>query len=444
MSKPFARRGWALALVLVVCAAGASAADRSEFAQKVAEGELSAAAKLLAEESVAADLRSDVATLAASARSLADRAGKGANAADVTSIGTFLVAASEAAAAAKPDDARAWLALAESRAALLASVASSGKKAPGDAWIAALEAYEKACSLATPGDDERRLCLRRVLEGAGSATSQGAVLVARPLALAAKALKDPATSPTTRLAYVGTLHEAAKVLVATDRKAARDVVKSATDLLRPLHDGRKTGPGAAALWNSLVTLDRGAKLGLGEKYVTAAVAVFDGNYTLELPVGKRWRAVDGSSPSEQEDWGEHRPAGQVHRFDDEGDRTGWMWSQMFSFAWVHRYADTKNPVGGDNPGAIAEMSQSRFASFYFRQVASKKAPRRGKLNDHVTGFAYELAGTSNGGRPLRIRAWVFRGRGQRSYGLNFMDEAPSDVPDPELEAVLDSLREVED
>jgi hypothetical protein len=353
------------------------------------------------------------------------------------------VQASEAAVAASPTEGRAWLALAESRAAQGRASFAAGKKGPGDGWIAACDAYEKAAAASPPGEEARLLGIRRLLEGAGTAATQGNVVVTRALALASSALKEPTVPSSTRTTYVRTIHDAAAVLTAQDRKGAREAIKAGHELLRPVYDGAKTEEEPATVWNALVTFDRANKFGIGEKYVTVPTPFFSGNYTLEIPVGPRWKALGGSSGCYEDDWGERREPNRILRVDAKGNREGWFWGQLFGFGWVYRFADAVNPVGGDNPAAIADIAVTRFSSHYFKSVTSKKVPKRGKVNVHLTGFAYELCGVGNNDLPMRIRGWVFRGRAQQSFGLVFLDELPSDAPDPEFDAIIASMREYE-
>jgi hypothetical protein len=233
------------------------------------------------------------------------------------------------------------------------------------------------------------------------------------------------------------------VLVQSDRAGAREAVKAGHAVLRPVHAEEKTPADAAGLWNRFVTFDRKCKFAVGEKYITERLNFLEGNYTIDVPIGTIWKPEGGVTGSQQGDWGQKKDPTRIVRSDAGGSRVAWLQGSIYGFGWVYRNNDTRNPIGADNPGGIADLGVLRYRSSFFKDVDKLKKPKKGKVGHAIPSFSYQLDGTGNSDKPLRVLGWVFRGRALQSYELVYVDEMPSDDADPELDALMDSVRSVD-
>ncbi|HEU4394783.1 MAG TPA: hypothetical protein VFS92_04395, partial [Planctomycetota bacterium] len=79
----------------------------------------------------------------------------------------------------------------------------------------------------------------------------------------------------------------------------------------------------------------------------------------------------------------------------------------------------------------------------FKEVRLKVPPKRATLRQCNPGWAFEVQGLDSTGKFLRNRTWFFKStQGQDlTFELTLLGFREGDADDPELQFVLDSIRE---
>jgi hypothetical protein len=204
--------------------------------------------------------------------------------------------------------------------------------------------------------------------------------------------------------------------------------------LRPLPADAPAAEAVDGLHNEVLTFARARKLAVRGEYRMTDVASAPPMVQGGIPAGSRWRRAEPQ---------EGIPL-VLHCF----LRTGAPRHQLFFHAneWTKNY--TSPHTAGAVPGhdvkrMIEQRVQIEVASLGLRD-ASRKPVQQASIGRGLGKAMYaELSGTSAAGEPVTLRVWVVKGKlRELTYQIALWSHGDAEEPDPELEAVLQSFREV--
>jgi hypothetical protein len=351
-------------------------------------------------------------------------------------IAARLLEVAGAAAAAQPTDDRLRWALAD--ATVLRE--RTGRTGP-EAWSQAADLLEKVHA-SKPNDGlALDYAVTFLLEGACSEPDATSALIERADALARKAMEAQKDSPTLAAAIATQQFWCAKTLLASNRKMARNELKATLDTLRPFAAKPNPTADVATTYNDAVAFGRVNGFVLPDKFVDAARPTLGASIQVDVPVSSRWffQTVAATADTAAYDY--------VTEMSPEGKRVRQVLFRRWGFSDRYVFED-KNPVGGDNCRGLSQGLQAQALAHIFAPGAKAETPSRCSIPKSLDGYQFDVRGTTPSadgapGEPLRLKAYILRGRSKACYGVLLYVYGKDDELGPELENLISSLREVE-
>ncbi len=112
-----------------------------------------------------------------------------------------------------------------------------------------------------------------------------------------------------------------------------------------------------------------------------------------------------------------------------------------SYGWTRVYPFGDQKIGGDNVKKLAKARLEQLSRTEFHKVTGRPSVKKGKVLSGMSGPSFTIEGVDTEGSPYRVRAYLFRGKTQRTFEVVLRDYgAPAEL-DPEMAFVLASIRE---
>jgi len=223
-------------------------------------------------------------------------------------------------------------------------------------------------------------------------------------------------------------------LAAAKKKGdAKKLVASLLDELEtPARAAPKGGNLEAARFNLLVSVNRREGLGDKRDFCMQPRTTLGGKLTAEIPNTPEWKMEGGT--------GKQALATLICM------RLGRGSAQLAFFAYPSgveiRTAEASVP--SENLEGVAKMLRDSAVAGMAGNPTLDKTGLKGKLNGRLPKTCgFEAEGKQSEGRVEYWRAWVWKGEEQKqTFVLQFRGAGLQRRPDPEIERVLESLREV--
>lgn len=342
-----------------------------------------------------------------------------------------------AAKTADPADERAKWVLAES----IILKERAGLGTGPESWVQAAELLQQV--YAKKQDDALPLvyAISFLLEGACADPDSANGLTGKATAISQKVADRKEETPTIAVAVAQSHLWAARNLVGTGKKLARDQVRDAFASLKRYAVRKVPILEAATVWNDAVTWAKRADYVFTERYVTDTRDTLNGILEIELPVSSRWHllTVPETEQTPAYDYvtqtsADGKPLRQIifRRY---------IWGQTYTF-------DGPNTVGGDNVKSIAQGLQAMFASRVVKASGTLSPPARKPFHRDLDGYVFEVEGKAvasagEGATPLRVEGYVVRGHEQACYAILVYDYSGEPGTAPEIEAFVAGIKEAE-
>jgi hypothetical protein len=215
-----------------------------------------------------------------------------------------------------------------------------------------------------------------------------------------------------------------------EEKGAAALLAGLLPPLEPADALPQGDPTLAGLYNRAVTRARLVKAPVKSPYRTSRQRASSGILEFDLPVGTGWTHVPGDSDQDEGAW-----------IRDEGIRER-ATLQVWKYSTSTDYVDDEGKViGGDNVGG-------RLKSYFESDKASLRKVQRatmavGRLSKGVPDSrGYEVRGDGGSGLMRWYREWYYKSDVRRSViNISLRREGIVLDPDPELDAILDSMTE---
>ncbi|MCC7140040.1 MAG: hypothetical protein IT460_16590 [Planctomycetes bacterium] len=189
--------------------------------------------------------------------------------------------------------------------------------------------------------------------------------------------------------------------------------------------------GLAGLFNRAVTRARALKLGLKVGYVTDERRTASGVLAFDVPRACGWKPQEVDGEQEEGTWVRDRGVSDLSELR--------VWKYSTSVDYVGEGGKT---IGGDNVGA---RMRKYFEADKASLVKTKKAtPTIARLSKRVPdGRGYEVRGEDDLGHDVWYREWYFKPEGSPGFVVvvSMRREGVILDPDPEIDAILESMRE---
>jgi len=280
--------------------------------------------------------------------------------------------------------------------------------------------------------------------GRGAGVAASCVLAAAALAGDAPRGGELPKTPDEALAWSKPAIEAARKAKSAETSDVVKGIRRAVDWMQPHFKAGSSIDAWAAAWNEALTLSRFHQLKPTFDYAMEQVTAVRNSIQFGVPKGRGWR-FDAKTPGKDEQsWG------VVSRTLSDGRKAADIDISEYRFDTIY------SGTGGEN---AAELAKDRL--LYDREQFSKvdsssqQAATRSLGKGFSRAYYVEVVGTlAKDAGPGRMRTWFTKGK-VRTYAFDvteFRATAPTDDPfvawqksveDPELEAVLRSIDEVE-
>ena len=250
---------------------------------------------------------------------------------------------------------------------------------------------------------------------------------ARGDALLARIPKEEAAGPRVAARLATIRIEWARISVRRKVVGAEDLLAKAMEILRPAEAASPEDRSLGRAHNEAAAAVRSLDLGRPKiQFVSETVRVGSG-LVMELPRSTLWSGEERGLLSKQVSPGRsHRRTFHLRE---------WPW-------------ETNNNFGGGQDvkgSSIKGIADARFleACKSLKEVRVKVPPKRATLKQCNPGWAFEVQGLDAAGKFVRNRTWFFKStQGQDlTFEMTLLGYREGDADDPELQFVLDSIRE---
>ncbi len=341
----------------------------------------------------------------------------------------------ETAHAAHPEDDRTRWALALS----LVLRERAGPRTGAEAWTRAADLLVDVYGR-TPGEGEAlAYALSFLLEGACADESARHKLQKRADTLARRALRRHRESAALAQTLAASYLWAARTLAPQQRKASKQALRYALDLLRPHVRVETPDLEPASLFNDAVTFGKTSKFVMREAYVTLPAQALEGALVFDVPVSKHWFVRDVPSTEETPGYV------YVTETDAAGSRVRQLLFRRYFWGSEYAFGDS-GTVKGDNVKKIVRGLQGLAAETTFAPGARTPKIAKHKLTRDLAGHAFKIRGKTRGEspEPLCVLGHGVRGSHQATLVVLVYVYDGTESLGPELEALLESLREPEE
>ncbi|MGH7162695.1 MAG: hypothetical protein ACREID_04365 [Planctomycetota bacterium] len=310
---------------------------------------------------------------------------------------------------------------------------AAGKCASAESWTQATDCLERAYEL-NPGQGEALARAVEVLLEARTPDAAGREQVlGRAAALAQKARAGHAMAKPGLLAASSVDLERARHFAQPNPKAAKGHLQSCLDYLKPEMDVSQPDMELAAKYTHAVTFSKLHRktLGIAAEYKLATHKTGKGHLSYSIPVSALWRNDRGAAEAlvvQSSAQGRTVRSISVHDYD---------WGTNY-------HSDTDGSVaGGDNLKGLIKQDMG-IAKKDFSRITAQKKLVKGRLNGAIpNAFSYEITGLDEDGDAYRLRSYYFKGdHHQVTYNVYVREWGDRAERDPEMDAVLDSFREL--
>ncbi len=432
---------WA-ALLLVLALPGSALADELEERTQDAidalrGGKVSAALQVLGDRGVADGLVGRPALV----HVLCDRAYRldevcsEAPGADRIQFAGDLLRIAEATHEGAPEDVRGLWALAHA----IVLRERTGPAEGSAAWLRAADLLESAHTAHPANGEALGYAITFLLEGAVLEPEDQHALQKRAAAVSKAARRAHPDSLVVATTIASAHTWAARMLIATNRRAAKAAVQTSFAVLRPFVDRDLPMAAAASRWNEAVTLDAKHGFALRERYAMTDARALNRDVVFRVPISPRWTVTEVPETEEYD----------AYVYVTQSDSAGRPQRQLLfrRYTWGMRYSFIgPNEVNGDNVKKIAEGLQGVSAERLFAPGAKKSGVPKAKVGKDFAGRTFRVSGKAAGadGGPLAVSGYCVRGAHQESFGfLVYVYDEGGEVG-PEMEAVLSTLEEFDD
>ncbi len=216
------------------------------------------------------------------------------------------------------------------------------------------------------------------------------------------------------------------------KSEARKVLEAGLERLAPRVARAATRGDEATRWhNRLVAVGLRGKVGLKATLLLAEPVVLGGRVSLELPRTGEWEARLGIPDSlgafQRIRAGENQVLVSVR---------SWGAGRNYS-------SDLVDSASSDNPAQMAALLESVYRPMLARVLRQRQGLKERLSRSITRTVGFDLEGFVDGEGMRRVRGWVFRSEARKGTIAVVVEHwGPQREIDPEVEAVLASIREV--
>jgi hypothetical protein len=303
-------------------------------------------------------------------------------------------------------------------------------------WSEAVDLLKGAHAL-QPGQGEHlALAVDLLVDWSAVAADEGPSALAEASALSQAGLKALPGSVALRMAAARADLRAGLMGLAAKKESAKAVLVRALDMLFSNVAELEKDPGAVRAYHAALRQARLAGLATKAQYVLDRLPP-KGLMEAGCPRGEGWEVGAPEGKAEEE---------LFLRLRKWVPDTGWLFVELWTKRWDLNYTWNDNPVAGDNVPGMVEASRKSIRA-WLADVKSDK-PLKGRASKALPdAVGYELTGThpDEGRGTYRAREWWFKSEQRKlSWRISVVSHGETTDRDPEVEAILASLKEWKD